>query len=527
MTRGSAILGTGAAIVMMIALAIAGCSDGGNDGPTAPPDPFAGQSSGSAGSSGGTNQVEFANIVIEKATNGVDADFEPGPSIPENSKVTWTYRVTNNGDERLTNIVVLDDPQGPVACEFTSLDPQTFTDCGPLSGPAVLGQYSNTATVTAETDTGESVTESDPSHYFGISGDAQQIAIDVQKMTNGEDADSPTGPILLAAADPGPETVTWTYFVTNHSDPSLEVFITSAEDKDVNMVTTDIICPVEALPIGQPVECTSVSDTVMPGQYSNLFTVEAAANGETVTGSDRSHYFGALPEISLTKLTDGEDAPALVPGCEVTWSYEIENSGNVELEGIELMDDMEGEIACPSSELDAGDAMTCIRTGTVGDVEYENEATVSARYRVAEPNEVDAFDEDGYTIDGTPVCEQIVTSVDELWPPNHGLVDVDLADGVCDRTLDIRISGVTQDEPLNDTGDGNTEPDAFLVDDDTVQLRSERAGGGDGRVYLIQFEVFDTGGSSLCLGEARVDVPHDQGGSPAIDSRPPEYDSLD
>ena len=37
-------------------------------------------------------------IVIEKFTNGADADAAPGPRIGVGSPVTWTYRVTNLGD---------------------------------------------------------------------------------------------------------------------------------------------------------------------------------------------------------------------------------------------------------------------------------------------------------------------------------------------------------------------------------------------------------------------------------------------
>ena len=47
------------------------------------------------------------------------------------------------------------------------------------------------------------------------------------------------------------------------------------------------------------------------------------------------------------------------------------------------------------------------------------------------------------------------------------------------------ITGVTQDEPLNGQGDGDTSPDARDVPGhaDQVNLRAERSGNGDGRVY--------------------------------------------
>lgn len=51
-----------------------------------------------------------------------------------------------------------------------------------------------------------------------------------------------------------------------------------------------------------------------------------------------------------------------------------------------------------------------------------------------------------------------------------------------------------------------------------VQVRAERSGLGDGRVYRIAVSVSDGDGGS-CSGVALVGVPHDQGGgSIPIDS---------
>src|SRR5207248_3777819 len=55
-----------------------------------------------------------------------------------------------------------------------------------------------------------------------------------------------------------------------------------------------------------------------------------------------------------------------------------------------------------------------------------------------------------------------------------------------DATVNIAVTRVTQDEPLNGLGDGDTAPDAVLVAD-RVLLRAERSGTGNGRVYVIDF----------------------------------------
>jgi hypothetical protein len=119
-----------------------------------------------------------------------------------------------------------------------------------------------------------------------------------------------------------------------------------------------------------------------------------------------------------------------------------------------------------------------------------------------------------------PDCSKATASPDSLWPPNHKLRLVTVG-GVTDPDGDpvtVTITAVTQDEPLNADADGNTVPDAALTSvSNEVQLRAERSGQGDGRVYRISFTGADTRGGT-CTGAVSVAVPHDQSGSPAIDS---------
>jgi hypothetical protein len=79
----------------------------------------------------------------------------------------------------------------------------------------------------------------------------------------------------------------------------------------------------------------------------------------------------------------------------------------------------------------------------------------------------------------------------------------------------ITATGVTQDEPVNSTGDGNTCPDAVIVDG-VASVRRERAGNRNGRVYTISFIA--ESGTRRCEGSVPVCVPHDQGGPiPCVD----------
>jgi hypothetical protein len=116
-----------------------------------------------------------------------------------------------------------------------------------------------------------------------------------------------------------------------------------------------------------------------------------------------------------------------------------------------------------------------------------------------------------------------------LWPPNHKYATVKVTDLVasasdnCDPSVGIgsvRIAMVTSDEANNSGGDGNTTNDIVIAADcKSVQLRSERSGNGNGRVYTITFKVTDASGN-VSTATAKVTVPHSQNGSAAVDDGP-------
>jgi hypothetical protein len=112
-----------------------------------------------------------------------------------------------------------------------------------------------------------------------------------------------------------------------------------------------------------------------------------------------------------------------------------------------------------------------------------------------------------------------------LWPPNHKYHRIDLdacidsIQDACRGPLDIaanaKVTGCTSDEPDDGLGDGDSANDCVIVDDHSVDLRAERAGNGNGRVYTIRYTVSD--GSSAIDHTCKVGVPHRQNGDPAID----------
>lgn len=116
-----------------------------------------------------------------------------------------------------------------------------------------------------------------------------------------------------------------------------------------------------------------------------------------------------------------------------------------------------------------------------------------------------------------PTATGATASLGTLWPPDHRMVSISIA-GVVDpnNNATITITGVTQDEPTNGLGDGDTAIDAIINSDGTVLLRAERSGKGDGRVYRVSFTARDLEGS--VSGVVKVGVPHSKKTDPLKDS---------
>jgi hypothetical protein len=127
-----------------------------------------------------------------------------------------------------------------------------------------------------------------------------------------------------------------------------------------------------------------------------------------------------------------------------------------------------------------------------------------------------------------PDCSEATASLLSLWPPNHVLVPVAI-NGVTDPDGDpvtVQVTSVTQDEPTNNTGDGDTCPDAVIDGDGNVSVRSERAGHGNGRVYAINFIASD-GQGGACTGTVSVCIPRDKGRNSVCVDDGQDYNSAD
>ena len=118
----------------------------------------------------------------------------------------------------------------------------------------------------------------------------------------------------------------------------------------------------------------------------------------------------------------------------------------------------------------------------------------------------------------SPDCSTAIPSQTLFLSTDHHLEEIRIG-GAFDPNNDpivLTITDIIQDEPINGLGNNDQSPDALVVAGDTVQLRSERAENGDGRVYYISFVANDSRGGQ-CDGVVAVNVPNNPIGL-AIDS---------
>ncbi len=98
-----------------------------------------------------------------------------------------------------------------------------------------------------------------------------------------------------------------------------------------------------------------------------------------------------------------------------------------------------------------------------------------------------------------PTITSLTAAPNVLWPPNHRMVPVSLqVTATGDPSPDCRIDSTASNEP-------GTE-DQWITGPLTVNLRAERIGSGNGRVYTISVTCTNTSG--IASQTIRVGVPH-------------------
>lgn len=277
-------------------------------------------------------------------------------------------------------------------------------------------------------------------------------------------------------------------------------------------------------------------------------TCSATVNPGTATATDNCD---STPTITGTRSdSQALNAPYPKGTTTITWRA-TDDAGNYSecTQTITVQDHENPVIVCPANITRGTDAPSCSATVNPGQPTVTDNCgstTVTSTRSDGQPMNA-PYPKGTTTITWTATdssgnhssCTQTITVVDDdaptitmtaqqsMWPPNHKyetFTTANLVASVQDNCNTIAVSSVvitkvTSDEIENGNGDGNTTNDIVIASNcKSVQLRSEREGNGNGRVYTIFFSVTDAAGNKG-TGTTKVVVPHNPGET-AVDSGP-------
>ena len=241
--------------------------------------------------------------------------------------VTFSYQISNTSDITLTN-VVLSDNYGPVSgCNNVTLVPAQLMSCGPRNA-SPSQTVSNLATVNGNVIMG------------GLVSDTDSVVVTVYDLT--------------VAADPA-------QVAPSGGQPATSIITAQAKDQ------------FDAFPPnGTPLQFTTSQGTLTGGGQTHNTTLN---NGQasvilTLTASDELAQVAALvSSISETTTVDvvhpslivtaSTEAAYISAGGLVTYSYQLENTGDIALSNVTVTDSFGPVSGCVSMPLAIGQVKLC------------------------------------------------------------------------------------------------------------------------------------------------------------------------
>jgi uncharacterized repeat protein (TIGR01451 family) len=257
----------------------------------------------------------------------------------------------------------------------------------------------------------------------------------------------------------------------------------------------------------------------------------------------RISFADANADLAITKSA----APnPVVTGTNLTYTINVTNNGPDAAELVTVVDNLPASVSFVSCAVAGGTGGACAGVGNNRTVTFTSLAANAVATITLVAN-VSCALADGTMISNTASVSSLATDQNlannsatviaiasnpppiinlnppiSLWPPNHTYHTVTVAQMVasvsdnCPLSDQVAIEKVTSDEPDNTIGEGNTLNDIVIAADcQSVQLRSERAGPNDGRVYAITLRLRDSGGAVTRV-DFLVSVPKSQNGTAAV-----------
>ena len=296
----------------------------------------------------------------------------PSYSAP-GTLITYHYQVTNNGNVTLNPVTVTDNKLGAISCPVTSLSPAASETCTATytttQGDVDAGSITNVGTATGTTPSGQEI-----SATYTVTIDAvHEPAIAVTKTAAESSFNGPS------------QTVQYSYTVTNSGNETLDP-VTVTDNK-----LGAISCPDTSLDPGISETCQATYITTQADVDAGNVTNTATATGQPPSGPDVTDtstlVIPARQNPSLTLVKTAGESSFDGPGQQITYSYEVTNSGNVTLTSIVVTDPMAGlsAIDCSSPTLAVGDSETCTATYTTTQADVDRGSITNTATATASP----------------------------------------------------------------------------------------------------------------------------------------------
>ncbi|MFI5620538.1 hypothetical protein [Streptomyces sp. NPDC051567] len=298
----------------------------------------------------GLNPPADATLTVGSAPSITKAVTEA--SYVAGQTLHYTYTVTNNATQPLTNIQVTDTGPGTptVTCPAGPLAGGASVDCTATytatAADVTAGQITNTATLTATDAGGEAVTAG-----------SNQVTVMPRALTIGKAA---TEQEFTAAG----QTIHYTYTVTNTGG----VTLTGVSVDDLTPAVNVSACANTTLAPGAMTTCQGTYTTAAVDVTAKNIPDQATATGNDPGGQPATATSNEVntPLAALSVVKDSTETEFTAAGQTIHYTYTVTNTGAVPLTGLSVQDDGPGSpaVTCPPGPLAPNASVDCTATYT-------------------------------------------------------------------------------------------------------------------------------------------------------------------
>ncbi|MEZ5335500.1 MAG: hypothetical protein R2741_09790 [Methanolobus sp.] len=323
-----------------------------------------------------SNEDTETVIAIQDTELLLDKTATPETYDSVGDVITYTYKVTNNGNIVITgDITVVDDMIGSIIIPSTTLSPgESVTGTGTYT----ITQFdldnrkvTNVAYATAVYDGDEVISNIDTETVNAV----QDASICLKKIASPETYDS-VGDII-----------TYTYKVVNTGNVAINGDITVVDDMIGTITISSTTLNPGQLVTGKATYTITQSD-IENCEVTNIAYAIASYNGDKVVSNKDCETVTAIQDarICFCKYASPETYDSV--GDIITYTYKVINKGNVVIYGdITVVDDVLGTIKIPSSTLNPGESVIGTATYSITQSDLDNCEVTNVAYATASYND--------------------------------------------------------------------------------------------------------------------------------------------